>query len=102
MQAREQMIAEIESLKPWHQFVQITEDLSTGIFDGRNGGRQMVKHYDYSSKFICGVYGDNLINKTMLDCGCNAGGHLFGAAKQGIKGGLGFDAREHGSIKQIG
>lgn len=94
VQTREQMIQQMGSLKPWHQCVQVTEDLNTNIFDGEYNDRRMVWHYQHSSKFIYEVYGEDLINKTMLDCGCNAGGHLFGAAKKGIKQGFGFDARE--------
>lgn len=31
----------------------------------------------------------------MLDCACNAGGSLFGAARAGAGSGFGFDVREH-------
>lgn len=92
--SREEMIAEMEELKPWHQRVQITEDLNTEIFDKQYNGRTMVNHRRHSSDFIYEVYKDQMLNKTMLDCGCNAGAHLYEAAKMGIKRGLGFDTRE--------
>lgn len=92
---QEILIKQMDALRPWHQVVQITNDLSTEIYNEKNNGRKMVSHFKHSGKFIYDIYKKNIINKTMLDCGCNAGAHLFGAAKLGIKSGLGFDAREH-------
>lgn len=90
----EQLIKQMDALKPWHQVVQITPDLSTAIYGNECVGRKMIFHMKHSAKFIKEVYKENMANKTLLDCGCNAGGHLFGAARIGIKRGLGFDVRD--------
>lgn len=89
----EELIKQMDALKPWHQIAQITPDLSTEIYDGQYEGRKMVSHKS-TGQFINNIYKENMINKTMLDCGCNAGSHLFESAKIGIKSGMGFDVRE--------
>lgn len=89
----EELIKQMDALKPWHQIVQITPDLSTEIYEGQYEGKKMVSHKS-TGQFISNVYKENMINKTMLDCGCNAGSHLFESAKIGIKSGMGFDVRE--------
>jgi hypothetical protein len=90
---KETLIKQMEELKPWHQRVQVTPELNTDIFDRQYENRSMVNHR-YSADFIYRVYKDSMLSKTMLDCGCNAGAHLYEAAKYGIKRGFGFDARE--------
>jgi hypothetical protein len=91
--SNEELIKQMDALKPWHQIVRITPDLSTEIYDEQYTGRKMVSH-KFTGQFVNNVYKENMINKTMLDCGCNAGAHLFGAANIGIKSGFGFDVRE--------
>jgi SAM-dependent methyltransferase len=88
------MMVEMEMLKPWHQKVQISHDLNTDVFDGLYEGRSMVNHR-HTADFISRVYRADIVEKSMLDCGCNAGAHLYEAARYGIKKGLGFDARQH-------
>ena len=48
-----------------------------------------------TERLLRAVYPNGLEGRSVLDCACNAGGHLFGAVRAGAGSGLGFDAREH-------
>lgn len=59
----ERLIKQMDALKPWHQVVQITPDLSTAIYGDECAGRKMIFHMKHSAKFIKEVYKDEMENK---------------------------------------
>jgi SAM-dependent methyltransferase len=98
------LVAEMERLGPWLHDVEIAPGLSTASTNASaNGGaapdKTVPAHFspDKMMKNIFGqVYGEaGLAGRSFLDCGCNAGGHSFAAARLGASRAFAFDARQH-------
>jgi tRNA (mo5U34)-methyltransferase len=58
-------------------------------------GKGSHRPVEHTERLLRAVYPNGLDGRSVLDCACNAGGHLFGAVRAGAGSGLGFDAREH-------
>ena len=99
---RQKTIDEIRRLKPWHQSIQLTEDLQ--ILDAfsdeerKRENNQNISMHSLQQSFEKKVklfYPDGLTGKRFLDCACNAGAYCFWASEMGADAGFGFDVREH-------
>ena len=99
---REQTIAEIRKLGPWHHNIRLTEQLE--IMDAYSESERERKNNQNISMISSQpsfehkaglIYPDGLHGKRFLDCACNAGGYCFWAAELGAEAAYGFDVREH-------
>jgi tRNA (mo5U34)-methyltransferase len=98
----EALRAEIRRLGPWHQDLEIAPGVRTGerapdddpdpLGVGASGIVQPDKLIHVAFRFI---YPNGLEGRSVLDCGCNAGGYLFEAKRKGAGRCFGFDVREH-------
>lgn len=93
------MRAGIARLGPWLHDVKIRESLSTGSVPSTATDPDRVSGSAYSAHdtmrwVVDQVYPDGLAGRSFLDCGCNAGGHAFGAAALGAGRTHAFDARQ--------
>lgn len=90
---------ELARLGPWHHDVEVSPGVRTGAFrDNSDPEKSVGDSYspDRNLDHIVGsVFGGRLDGRSFLDCGCNAGGHSFAAARLGAGRGLAFDARQH-------
>jgi SAM-dependent methyltransferase len=91
---------EMTRLGPWLHDVEIAPGVSTAATNAVRDDDKSVKAFyspDQMMNNIIGpVYGEaGLGGRTFLDCGCNAGGHSFAAARLGASRALAFDARQH-------
>ncbi len=93
---------EIIRLGPWHQDLEIAPGVRTGepapegSYDAAELGTPAV--YDPSPHMAWLVrrfYPAGLAGRSVMDCGCNAGGNLFAATRLGAGRCFGFDARDH-------
>lgn len=94
--------AEIHRLGPWHHDVEVAPGIRTGdpvppgTYPPELAVPSVMRPDLVMEKLVGDVYGAaGLGGRSMLDCGCNAGGYLFAAAKLGAGRGFGFDVREH-------
>lgn len=91
--------AEIERLGPWLHDVEVRDGVRTGRARGSDDpDKAVLGHYDPGAmigRIVDSVYGGDLGGRSFLDCGCNAGGHAFAAARRGAGRSLAFDARDH-------
>ena len=91
---------EMRRLGPWHHDVEVLPGFSTASTNQSVDGDRAV-HSTYSpDKMINDVVGqaygeEGLTGRSFLDCGCNAGGHSFAAARLGANRVFAFDARKH-------
>jgi tRNA (mo5U34)-methyltransferase len=96
----------IVALAPWHHDIEVApgirtravaEDALGPAATTKTGTGQPAAHrpVEETELLLRAIYPDGLEGRSVLDCACNAGGHLFGAARAGAGSGLGFDAREH-------
>ena len=101
---RQALINRIKTLGPWHQGIQLTDELNTaqvfseaGTIKDRpsNGGVSLLQLRDPFVKRMNDIYPDGIKDKRFLDCACNAGGYCFWAREMGIKFAFGFDVRDH-------
>lgn len=96
----EELRAEIRRLGPWHQDIEIapgvrTGERSPGEADPLGVGGRVVPTDLFMDEFIPKVFPDGLAGRSVLDCGCNAGGYLVAAKRHGAGRCFGFDVREH-------
>lgn len=96
----------IVALAPWHHDIEVApgvwtravaEDVLGAAATTKTGTGQPAVHrpVENTELLLRAMYPDGLEGRSVLDCACNAGGHLFGAARAGAGSGFGFDAREH-------
>jgi SAM-dependent methyltransferase len=91
---------EMTRLGPWLHDVEIAPGLRTAAANGAAEADKMVNATyspDQMMEGIIGsIYGDEgLAGRSFLDCGCNAAGHSFAAARMGAGRVFAFDARQH-------
>ena len=95
----------ITRLGPWHHDIEVAPGVWTAAVSEEirgaeplipaklgKGSHRPVEHTEW---LLRAVFPNGLEGRSVLDCACNAGGHLFGAVRAGAGSGLGFDAREH-------
>jgi SAM-dependent methyltransferase len=96
----------IVELAPWHHDIEVAPGIWTravaeealgSAATTATGTGQPAAHrpVEKTELLLRAIYPDGLEGRSVLDCACNAGGHLFGAARAGAGSGFGFDAREH-------
>ena len=98
----EALRAEIRRLGPWHQDLEIAPGIRTserardddpdplGI-----GYPNVLEPGRAIDRFLPYVLPYGFEGRSVLDCGCNAGGYLFEAKQRGAGRCFGFDVREH-------
>jgi tRNA (mo5U34)-methyltransferase len=92
--------AEIDRLGPWLHAIEIAPGVSTATV-GQAGGSgdeavlQANSPEQLMRRLIGSIYPGGMGGRSFLDCGCNAGGHMFAAAALGAGRCFGFDARRH-------
>jgi tRNA (mo5U34)-methyltransferase len=92
---------EIRRLGPWHYDIEIAPGVRTGepvppgTYPPELGTPAVFNPFLMIDSLADAVYGGDLGGRTVLDCACNAGGYLFGAAQRGAGRSFGFDVREH-------
>lgn len=98
----DELRAAIRRLAPWHQDLEIAPGIRTGELpqDGDPNplgltGRSVLQPDQILGILLGDVFPDGLQGRSVLDCGCNAGGYLFAAKSMGAGRCFGFDAREH-------
>jgi tRNA (mo5U34)-methyltransferase len=101
----ERLRSELIALGPWHHDIRVTPELSTGIWKEYStnetrsrsfGGMSIFRPADAVHEIIQSLFGSSgLEGRSVLDCGCNAGGFAFAARELGASQVVGFDAREH-------
>lgn len=94
--------AEIRRLAPWHQDLEIAPGIRTGERapdddpDPLGVGDPGILQPDHILRMLLrDVLPAGFEGRSLLDCGCNAGGYLFAAKSMGAGRCFGFDAREH-------
>ena len=99
---REELRAEIRRLGPWHQDLEIAPGVRTGErVPGDDpdplgiGSVNMLEPGRVIDGFLPFVFPNGLEGRSVLDCGCNAGGYLFECKRRGAGRCFGFDVREH-------
>lgn len=89
---------EIDRLGPWLHDIEVLPGLRTGAArPAEDAYKEVPQNYDpelMMRRLVEDIYGD-LGGRSFLDCGCNAGGHSFAAARMGAGRTLAFDARQH-------
>lgn len=98
----EELRAEIRRLGPWHQDLEIAPGIRTGERAPDDppdplgvGSPGMLEPGRVLGYLIRDVFPNGFEGRSVLDCGCNAGGYLFEARRMGAGRGFGFDVREH-------
>jgi tRNA (mo5U34)-methyltransferase len=98
----DELRAEILRLGPWHYDIEIAPGIRTGIGSVAAGaypaelGRPMVlQPQEVMQQHANELFPEGLGGRSVLDCGCNAGGYLFALRGFGAGRCFGFDAREH-------
>jgi tRNA (mo5U34)-methyltransferase len=94
--------AEIRRLAPWHQDLEIAPGIRTGerapddpadpLGVGSPGVLQPGRVLEI---LMNDVFPNGFEGRSVLDCGCNAGGYLFEAKRRGAGRCFGFDVRTH-------
>jgi len=101
--SRDELVAEIKRLGPWHHDLQITDDLSTGevfsptrqLLPPENEGVSLISPRAVFVKNMKLLFPEGLAGKRFLDCACNAGAYCFLARELGADFAYGFDVRKH-------
>jgi tRNA (mo5U34)-methyltransferase len=98
----EELRAEIRRLGPWHQDLEIAPGIRTGEHARgddpdplRVGSPGTLEPGRVLGILMRDVFPNGFEGRSVLDCGCNAGGYLFEAKRLGAGRCFGFDAREH-------
>ena len=98
----EELRAEIRRLGPWHQDLEIAPGIRTGERAPgddpdplRIGAPGMLEPGRVLDVLMRDVFPNGFEGRSVLDCGCNAGGYLFEAKRLGAGRCFGFDVREH-------
>ena len=98
----EALRAEIRRLGPWHQDLEIAPGIRTGERAPDDdpdplglGIPNLLPPDKVLYRLIQDVFPNGFEGRSVLDCGCNAGGYLFEAKRLGAGRCFGFDVREH-------
>jgi tRNA (mo5U34)-methyltransferase len=91
---------QIIELGPWHHDVQVTPELSTGVY--REAGNDYPEFpfgiplvdSGWWPRLADRIYPEGLAGRSVLDCACNCGSYLFLSKEKGAGRCFGFDARE--------
>lgn len=90
---------EIARLGPWLHDIEVSPGVRTGAVPGSiDPDKEVNQSYSPDlnlEHLVDSVFGGRLDGRSFLDCGCNAGGHAFAAARLGAGRSLAFDARQH-------
>jgi tRNA (mo5U34)-methyltransferase len=92
--------AEIDRLGPWLHAIEVAPGVSTATVGQPSGQGEGAVTETYSpEKMMRGLtrrlFPAGMAGRSLLDCGCNSGGHMFAAAAMGAGRCFGFDARQH-------
>lgn len=92
--------AEIDRLGPWLHAIELAPGVTTAIVGQAGGsGDEAVLQANSPERLmrelVGSIYPGGMGGRSFLDCGCNAGGHIFAAAAMGAGRCFGFDARQH-------
>lgn len=98
----EELRAEIRRLGPWHQDLELAHGVRTGERAPgddpdplRIGPPGLLEPGRVLVDLMRDVFPNGFEGRSVLDCGCNAGGYLFEAKRRGAGRCFGFDVREH-------
>jgi tRNA (mo5U34)-methyltransferase len=98
----EELRAEIRRLGPWHQDLEIAPGVRTGERAPNDppdplgvGSPGLLNPAFVLESLMQDVFPNGFEGRSVLDCGCNAGGYLFAARQKGAGRCFGFDVREH-------
>jgi len=92
---------EITRLGPWHQDIEIAPGVRTGerapeiAYPIALGTPTVYDPGLHMEWLVRRVYPQGLAGRSVMDCGCNAGGNLFSLTQCGAGECFGFDARDH-------
>lgn len=96
------MIEEGSRLGPWNYEIEVKPGLTTKEFaasapaDPESHGRiRLVSSRERFQQLLLELFPDGLQGRSVLDCACNCGGHLFWAKELGAGRCFGFDVRAH-------
>lgn len=94
--------AEIRRLGPWHQDLEIAPGVRTGERAPDDdpdplgvGSPGMLEPRKVLDVLMRDVFPNGFEGRSILDCGCNAGGYLFESKRMGAGRCFGFDVRDH-------
>lgn len=94
--------AEVRRLGPWHQDLEIAPGVRTierrpgdDPDPLRVGNPGTLQPGHVLATLMRDVFPNGFEGRSILDCGCNAGGYLFEAKRMGAGRCFGFDVREH-------
>ena len=99
---RAELLQEIIRLGPWHLEIEVESGITTRV--GRascagSGSAYGDVPFDtpcsYFQSLLAQVFPFGLQGRSVLDCACNCGAHLFWAREAGAGRCMGFDVREH-------
>jgi tRNA (mo5U34)-methyltransferase len=86
------------ALGPWHLQVEIAPGFSTrDLYEASRDNFSETQFYDPGPSFktlLERIYPKGLEGRTVLDCACNNGSHLFAAKEMGAGRCLGYDVHE--------
>lgn len=95
----------IVALAPWHHDIEVAPGVWTraaaaevlGEAATETGAARgaTTRPVEETELLLRAIFPEGLDGRSVLDCACNAGGRLFGAASAGAGSGFGFDVREH-------
>ena len=98
----EELRAEIRRLGPWHQDMEIAPGIWTGERSPDDdpdplgvGHPGILRPGNVLAMLMRDVLPNGFEGRSVLDCGCNAGGYLYEAKRMGAGRCFGFDVREH-------
>jgi SAM-dependent methyltransferase len=95
---RDELVAEIQRLGPWHLLVDVCDgvDTNTGNQQNQDGRKvSLVNGKDNFSRLMSKIYPEGLSGKSFFDNACNCGGYSFWAKELGAEKTFGYDVREH-------
>jgi tRNA (mo5U34)-methyltransferase len=93
MMSTDELKDAVVRLGPWHLDIAVTPEISTRVWADTVGER-IASPRERFQKTLLSIYPDGLQQRSVLDCGCNAGGYSFWAKELGAGTCFGFDARE--------
>jgi SAM-dependent methyltransferase len=98
----DELRAEIRRLGPWHHNLEIAPGIRTGERDPDDdpdplgvGSPGILDPGYVVATLMRDVFPNGFEGRSVLDCGCNAGGYLYEAKRRGAGRCFGFDVREH-------
>ena len=98
-----QLREEIVRLGPWHLRVEVTPEVSTGVWlevppETQPESHGRIEFGNPRNRWMADmlrIYPNGLEGRSVLDCACNCGAYLFWAKELGAGKCFGFDVREH-------